>query len=306
VPFSAEGIFSLSYFGVDNAGNVESAHTLTVRIDETPPTITSSQSPPANGAGWNNSDVTVSFTCNDTLSGVASCTTPITVSTEGAGQVETGTATDKAGNTATTSRTINLDKTPPVLTMPVFAASYLLNSSYTFNFGATDTLSGVATIHATLNGAPVTSGSTVTLTHLATNTFTLTATDVAGNTSTQTATFAVVYNFIGFLPPIPNDGSGVFKLGRTIPVKFQLTDSNGAQISTAAAHLAVQMLSGGTPVGTPIDATAPGNADIGDLFRFDGTEYIFNLGTQPLTVGTWQLQARLDDGTVHIVAVGTK
>jgi len=306
INFTTEGIFSLSYFGVDNAGSTEAAHTLTVQIDETPPTITSSQSPPANAAGWNNSDVTVSFTCSDALSGIDTCTAPITVSTEGAGQVETGTAKDKAGNTATTSRTINLDKTPPVLTMPVFAASYLLNSTYTFNFGATDALSGIATMQATFNGNPITSGTTVTLTHLAINTFTLAASDVAGNTATQTATFAVVYNFIGFLPPIPNDGSGLFKLGSTVPVKFQLTDVNGTLISTAACHLTIQMISNNTLIGTPIDATAPGNADVGDLFRFDGTQYIFNWSTKPVSTGTWQLQARLDDGTVHTVVMGTK
>jgi hypothetical protein len=303
---SSESIYSISFHAVDNSGNIEASHSLTVQIDLTPPNISSSQVPPPNAAGWNNSNVTVSFSCSDALSGVAACNSPILISTEGANQTITGTATDLAGNNATTSRTINLDKTPPVLTMPVFAASYLLNSSYTFNFGATDALSGVATMQATFNGSPITSGTTVTLTHLATNTFTLMATDVAGNTSTQTATFAVVYNFIGFLPPISNDGSGVFKLGRTIPVKFQLTDAKGILISTSVAHLTVQMLSGGTPVGTPIDASAPGNADVGDLFRFDGTQYIFNLSTRLLTVGTWQFQARLDDATVHTVAMGTK
>jgi ankyrin repeat protein len=306
VNFNTEGIFTLSYFAVDKAGNVEAAHSLTTRIDLTPPAISSSQSPPANPAGWNNSNVTVSFSCSDALSGIDTCTAPIVVSTEGAGQVETGTAADKAGNTATTTRTINLDKTPPVLTMPTLAPSYLLNSSLTLTFGAADALSGMATMQATLNGTPVTSGSTVTLTRLATNIFTLTAADVAGNTSTQTATFAVVYNFIGFLPPIPNDGSGLFKLGSTVPVKFQLTDAKGAVISTAVAHLTIQMISGNTLLGTPIDATASGNADVGDLFRFGGTQYVFNWSTKPVSVGTWQLQAQLDDGTVHTVVLGTK
>ena len=306
VNFTAEGIYSFSYFAVDKAGNVETPHSLTVQIDLTNPSITSSQAPPANSAGWSNSNVTVTFACSDSLSGVDTCTPPIVVSTEGAGQVETGTAVDKAGNSATTTRTINLDKTPPVLTMPAFAASYLLNSSLTVTFGSSDALSGLATQQATLNGVPITSGTTVTLTHLATNTFTLTAADVAGNTSTQTATFAVVYNFIGFLPPVPNDGTGLFKLGSTVPVKFQLTDAKGTFISTAVARLTIQMISGTTLLGTPIDATPSGNADVGDLFRVSDSQYIFNWSTKPLSTGTWQLQARLDDGTVHVVVMGTK
>jgi hypothetical protein len=304
VNFTTQGIFSLTYFAVDNANNIEAPHNLTVQIDLTPPTITSSQSPPANAAGWNNSNVTVSLTCNDDFSGVASCSAPINVSTEGAGQIISGTATDKAGNTASTSRTINLDKTPPVLTMPTLASSYLLNSKLTFTFGATDALSGVASMQATFNGAPITSGTTVTLTHLATNTFTLTATDVAGNTAMQKATFAVIYAFSGFLPPLAH--KTVFQLKSTIPVKFQLTDAHGVVVSTAVAALTLQMISGVTPEGTPIDATASGNSNIGNLFRFSGGEYIYNLSTKPLSTGSWQLQANLDDGTVHTVTIRLK
>jgi FG-GAP-like repeat len=306
INLTTQGVFSITFHAVDNAGNVEAAHTIIVQIDLTSPTITSSQTPAANGAGWNNTNVTVSFSCSDDFSGVDTCTAPIVVSTEGANQSVSGSATDRAGNSASTSRAINLDKTPPSLTMPTLASNYLLNSVITLTFGATDSLSGLSSMTATLNGNPVTSGSAVTLTHLATNTFTLSATDVAGNTSTQTATFAVVYKFTGFFPPISNDGSGVFKLGSTIPVKFQLGDAKGALVGTAVAHLTLQMLSNGTPIGTPIDATAPGNADIGDLFRFDGTQYIYNLSTKPLSTGMWQLQARLDDGTVHTVTLGTK
>ncbi len=129
---------------------------------------------------------------------------------------------------------------------------------------------------------------------------------VAGNTATQTATFSVLYSFGGFLPPISNDGSSVFKLGNTVPVKFQLTGAGGAGVSTAVTHLTVQMLSNGLPLGAAIDATAPGSADIGDLFRYDGTQHIYNLSTKSLTPGVWQLQALLDDGTVHTVTIGTK
>jgi len=304
--FSAEGTYSIAFHAVDNAGNTEAAQSLSVRIDETPPTITASQSPSANAAGWNKSDVTVSFTCSDALSQIDSCTPPALISTEGGNQTVTGTATDRAGNSATATKTINLDKTPPVLTMPALAASYTYNASLTLAFGATDALSGFASSQATLNGSPIISGTTVTLNHPGTNTFTLTATDVAGNTATQTATFSVLYHFTGFLPPIPNDGSGLFKLGSNVPVKFQLTDAAGASVSNAIANLTVQMFSGSALTGTPIDATPPGSADTGNLFRFDGTQYIYDLSTKPFATGTWQIQARLNDGTVHTVLIGLK
>lgn len=306
INLTSQGIFFIAYYAVDQAGNTETARSLKAQIDLTSPTISSSQAPAANGAGWSNSDVKVTFSCADDFSGVGICTTPITISGEGAGQTVKGTATDLAGNQATTTRTVSLDKTPPSITMPTLAASYALNASVTLSFAASDSLSGLSSVNATLNGVPVSSGSTLTLGQPGTNTFTLTATDVAGNTATQTATFTVLYNFGGFLPPISNDGGTVFKLGSTVPVKFRLTDGSGAGVSTAVAHLALQLMSDGLPSGTPIDATASGAADTGNLFRYDGTQYIFNLSTTGLTTGVWQLQAILDDGTAHTVLIGAK
>ena len=101
---------------VDVAGNSANS-VVTLNIDKTVPTITASVSPAANATGWHRGDVTVSFTCSDTLSGVATCPTPVNVNSEGAGQVISGTAVDKAGNQATTSVTLNIDKTAPTLSV---------------------------------------------------------------------------------------------------------------------------------------------------------------------------------------------
>jgi hypothetical protein len=59
-------------------------------IDNDPPTIVATLTPPPNAAGWNNTDVTVSFQCSDMTSGIASCSGPVVVTTEGAGHVVTG------------------------------------------------------------------------------------------------------------------------------------------------------------------------------------------------------------------------
>jgi len=306
IAVSVEGSTPLTFFATDNAGNVESAQSIAVQIDKTLPTISSSQSPSANAAGWNKSDVTVTFACADALSGIEFCTSPVLVNTDGTGQIIGGLARDRAYNIAVASRSINLDKTLPTLAMPSLAASYVYNASLTLTFGASDALSGLAGSAATFNGAPVVSGTTLTLNRAGLNTFTLTAADRAGNTATQTATFTVLYNFGGFLPPVPNNGSGVFRLGSIVPIRFTLTDANGVAVSTATARLSLQLYAGGSPVGTPIDATPAGAADTGDLFRFGSGQYVFNLNTTPLTTGTWEIQIHLDDGTVHSVAIGLK
>jgi hypothetical protein len=86
-----------------------------VSIDKTPPTITASVSPRPNANGWHKTPVTVTFTCSDTLSGMDLCPSPVTVATEGAGQVITGTAVDKAGNTAAAAVTLNIDASAPAI-----------------------------------------------------------------------------------------------------------------------------------------------------------------------------------------------
>src|SRR6185437_8428302 len=149
VPISAEGTHVISFWSVDNADNAEIPQSVTVLIDKTPPTISDSKDPAPNAHGWNKTDVTVSFHCDDqaTLSGVASCTAPQTVTTEGQGQPVLGTAGDKAGNTTTDLATVNIDKTPPTISGAADRAANGNNwykDNVTISFICADALSGVS------------------------------------------------------------------------------------------------------------------------------------------------------------------
>ncbi|GAB3763044.1 hypothetical protein FB382_001317 [Nocardioides ginsengisegetis] len=148
VPVTTEGTHTLSFWSVDKAGNTETAHQVTFGIDKSAPTIAHLQSPPANSDGWNNTSVTVTFSCadQDNLSGVASCTGPQTVTTEGPAQAVNGTAIDRAGNSATDHATVSIDKTPPTITvdaLPAPNASGWYRAPVTATFTAADTLSGI-------------------------------------------------------------------------------------------------------------------------------------------------------------------
>ena len=103
--------------GAANGKGLSATATTTVRIDRTPPKITGARQPEANSAGWNNTNVTVTFTCADTLSGIASCSPRSeVVGTEGAGQSRSASAVDAAGNVASAVvGSINIDKTAPEL-----------------------------------------------------------------------------------------------------------------------------------------------------------------------------------------------
>ncbi len=143
---TTEGTTTVYYRSTDNAGNVESARNLTVMIDKTLPVIIGSRTPAPNANGWNNGNVTVHFDCSDSISGLESCTPNSTISNEGANQLVTGTATDKAGNFASTVVGINIDKTPPTITINTPTPLGLYKAGTALNFSATDSLSGVGTI----------------------------------------------------------------------------------------------------------------------------------------------------------------
>ncbi|MEU7525085.1 PxKF domain-containing protein [Saccharothrix sp. NPDC042600] len=179
VPFTAEGTHTLTYWSIDHAGNAETARTVTVDIDKTPPSITHTMTPDANANGWHAGTVTVAFTCADTGSGVASCGPDRTVTAEGANQAADGAATDHAGNSATDPVRVNLDRTAPTISAePATApnAHGWHREDVTVTYTCADALSGVDTCPSPTvlgEGADSASG---------------TAADAAGNTATTTLT----------------------------------------------------------------------------------------------------------------------
>jgi uncharacterized protein YjbJ (UPF0337 family) len=175
----------------DRAGNTADAAVSGINIDKTPPTITGARTPPANANGWNNTDVTVSFACSDSLSGVASTSQPTTLTTEGANQSVTGNCTDKAGNAASVAVTsINIDKTPPTVSYSGSAGSYTVDQTVSISCSASDSLSGVASSTCQSISGPAYSF------NLGSNTFSATATDKAGNMGSGSVSFTVKVTFV--------------------------------------------------------------------------------------------------------------
>ncbi|MFL6438674.1 MAG: PxKF domain-containing protein [Terriglobales bacterium] len=292
--------------------------------DITPPAITATRSPTANSAGWNNSNVALSVACTDpnvppfatglqsinvtgalTASGT---TSPLqgNVSSEGANQQLKISCSDKAQNVANAQITLNIDKTLPLVTVTGVhdGATYTVGSVPTAGCATTDTLSGVAT-NATLS---LTGG---TANHVGKFTAACNGgTDVAGNAAPPvSATYSVGYNFNGFLPPLSLQAySGLFKLGRTIPVKWQLSDSSGNFIGALSAVSSLQIaLNGdcqGSADGVPFDPGTSGSSGL----RYDGSanQYIFNWQTAGSSGLCYSILLTLDDGTTKMTTVTLK
>ena len=95
-----------------NRDGLQTARSLLVRIDTTPPTVSAApeRSPDANG--WYNRPVRVLFSGQDGISGIVSCDAPEYRGPDGGQVVVSGRCTDAAGHAAGTSVSINYDTTP--------------------------------------------------------------------------------------------------------------------------------------------------------------------------------------------------
>ena len=83
--------------------------------DATAPTITATATPVKNANGWNNTDVTVSYTCTDSGSGVNQVASSLGNDVLTASGTATGTCVDNAGNSVSASYTAQIDKVGPTV-----------------------------------------------------------------------------------------------------------------------------------------------------------------------------------------------
>ncbi|TIC87512.1 hypothetical protein E8D34_10370 [Nocardioides sp. GY 10113] len=290
---TGEGIHDVTCTATDAVGNTSAAATAQVKIDLTQPEITV-QAPDAEW--FKDSPVEVTVTASDALSGLAgvTCTdgaiTESVVLTGGVGTFDavgegihdvSCTATDLAGNTNGSGDRAKIDLTAPDLNISgaVDGASIDICTAQAPTFDPSDPLlkdgnegSGVVDSSDSWT-APATLG-------LGDFVYTATATDLAGNVKDESRTYRGVYGsaYTGVLQPINRDGSSLFKVGSTVPVKFTLA-CGGVPITNAKPTLSV--VAAGSVSGTGVDeAVSTSAATTGNAFRYSDGQYIFNLSTK--------------------------
>jgi len=227
----------------DNVANIASITYAHVDIDKTPPTITyQGQAPPTNANGWNNTSVTLAWSCGDALSGPVAASVTATIANEGSNQSATGTCTDQAGNKASSTQGgINIDETPPVLKATAtttdgkpYTSGTWTNQNVTVSFSCTDDRSGVGTV-----SSPVTIS-----TEGANQSAAGTCMDKAGNAATP-ATFG---------------GIDIDKTPPATTFTSQPGPLNGRQLVTVTAHVVVN------PGAIAFDATCYDSFGINAVF----------------------------------------
>lgn len=208
----------------------------------------------------------------------------------------TYTATDTSGNTATAVQQVTVrDTTPPVITIDAPGAGpYVLNQAVAASYTCTDSGSPV-----TACAGPVASGALVDTGTAGSHAFTVTATDAVGNTTSASVSYTISYGVCLLYDP-----AQAKRAGSTIPIRLQLCDAAGQNVSrvdVALTALDVVKLSNEASS----DVEDAGNANPDDDFRFDASlggtgGYIFNLKTTGLTTGTYVLRFLVSgDPAVH-------
>ncbi len=291
----------------DRSNNVVEATfrvTLEAPSDTTAPVISVPGSLTVNATAASGAIASYSVSATDNVDGtVTVACTPASGSTFPLGATTVRcTASDLAGNSALSTFTITVaDTTPPAITVPssiTVTATGATGATVTYQSSAVDAIDGTVTTSCSrASGSVFPLGPT---------TVTCTATDARGNLATRQFQVAVVAAWTGILQPINADGSSMFKLNSTIPVKFQLTGASAA-ITNAIVHLRLTKVSAGV-AGSELEATSTAAADTGNQFRYDSSShnYIFNLAANTLSVGTWQLAIDLHDGVTRTVMISIK
>ena len=290
----------------DHAGNVVSQTVGGINIDKTAPQASAVPDRVADQNGWYNHGLTVNWSGTDVLSGIAQCSTATNYSgPDTTGGNVSGACTDRAGNGTQASFGFKFDATAPVLTIaaPLNGAVYVLNGPAVAAFTCSDALSGlVSCVGSVPNGGVLPTG------QVGPHGFSVAATDVAGNASAGLPTYSVQYAAQAMcgsgpgrivLSPVNEDGSSVFKQGRTVPAKFRVCDANGVSIGPASVvtdFRLVQVLNGTeSEVNESVPSTTP-DAN----FRWDSTDqhWIFNMATSSVSANrTYVYRISLNDGS---------
>ncbi len=178
------------------------------------------------------------------------------------------------------------------ITTPANGAVYALNQAIQADYGCTG--NGVVSCVG-----PVANGQNIDTATVGAKTFTVTATDNAGNVSVKTVTYTVAYAV-----RLLYDSTKAVHSGATIPIKVQLCDATGANVSNSGVILHAVSV-------TQVSTNAPGslqdsgNANPDFDFRYDPSlgatgGYIFNLKTTGYAMGTYSLNFTAGaDPTVH-------
>ena len=297
------GTTQVTCTATDGSGNTSAAQSFNVKVqDTTAPAIDSHADVTGEATGPDGANVSyTSPATSDAVDGSGTVTClPASGTKFALGSTKiTCTAKDAAGNEATTTFNVIVKDT----TAPVIAAHADVNATATGANGALVSYTSPGTTDAVAgNGTATCTPASGSQFALGSTTVTCTATD-GTNTSTSSFNVIVAYSWSNFLQPINVTGAqSVFKMGSTVPVKFQLTGASSG-IADGTFYLKYRYTSPGDGAGE-LESVATTTGTTGTMFRYDATsgQYIFNWSTKGFTKpGNYELLVYTDSAGTNLL-----
>ena len=287
-----------------------------VDVDLDPPNAPTATTDPldpvANSGGFFKDTVKVSYGGSTDVgpSGVKGYSNAQTFSSTGTHDYS-GKATDNAGNESTaTSGQVKVDAGVPTLTINGCPTNpVVLNSTQNITIAASDDTNGSGLVSNP-------SGSvSLDTSFVGSKSKTITVEDKVGHTKSETCNYSVKYEFGGFLQPINytahqvlDSNVSTFKLGSTVPVKFQLKDATGKVVQAGNAQWITPQK--GSSTSQAVDETVyTESAMTGTLYKWDATsqQYHYNWSTKGSSSGFYyKIGVKLDDGQTYYTYISLR
>ena len=171
--------------------------------DVTPPTASPTFAPTPNAAGWNNTNVTITWNWVDNPEGSGidsdNCVLVTVITSEGNSSA-LAECSDLAGNVGSASSSVNIDKASPETTITSSPPDTSTTGDATFDFGGTDAISGVSHFECQLDGGgfgPCTGPQSYTGLDNGSHIFEVRAIDVADNVDQIPASYGWTIDVTG-------------------------------------------------------------------------------------------------------------
>jgi hypothetical protein len=121
------------------------------------------------------------------------------------------------------------------------------------------------------------------------------ATPTSTPSPTPTAAPTPTHNYAGEIqPPLNADGTSVFNSKRgVVPIKYRLKDFGWPTCALPPATIVVTRTAGST-LGEINESVYAMSADYGSNFRIDSCQYVYNLTTAALGMGTYRVDLKID------------
>lgn len=191
ITVNQDGYHTLSVLIRDDEGSLLGQATESFKIDKTKPELMTQVAAAHGENGWLISDAQISIGATEETSklarvdysynsrGLQGYTGYFNETNEGYHEVSAE-AEDNAGNIQTITTPFKIDKTKPVIADVYLQDEYYWGEDFPISFTTHDDISGVASLTATINGKPVTNGSTYLFTEPGWHTYRIEVKDYAG------------------------------------------------------------------------------------------------------------------------------